>query len=447
MHVEPVDLACGNMARSGPGSRPGPDPGGRNPDRARVVFNLEKLIMPRVSQENQTVIVKFPDKIGEPLTLPESFIIQGIVFDGNTAVISIKHPFTFTSNATQKPARYTLDITAKKTRAAVCPIGNVLTTPNKTGMTIDVFVQEGMWPDVLYSKNKRLFLVFKGEINCDGIAATLSKTPYLGYSGTIKIGGGAAALAIDLKGEKAEIEVTPHAPENKVSIEINTSGGLKRSNVYDFARNAFEQGDIASTIHTLLPYARNLDARENILLGKAYWKIAYPYFMKSYSMKALKNMSEGVKAHPPGLKAEEVILEYTHMLKAAGMYDEAMNYITFLEGSISAEIIAEAYLIDIDILNSRKQFQDAYVQNRRMLNALDKDGIPPRLMPYYNMVLGDTYLVSGQRPRPWSSTGRPWQATLPCSGPNRPSTRRWPRPPTSSSTTQSPRSTRCSPST
>ncbi len=220
----------------------------------------------------------------------------------------------------------------------------------------------------------------------------LSKTPYLVYSGTMKMKGGATALAIDFTRGKADMEVVPHAHDNKVSIEINTSGGLSRSSVYNVAKNSFDQGDIASTIHTLLPYAKTFDAQENILMGKAYWKIAYPYYMKTYSMKALKYMSEGVKAHPPGLKAEEVILEYTHMLKAAGMHTEAMNYITFLEGSLSSDILAEAYLIDMDILNSKKQFQDAYVQNRRMLNALDKDVIPPRLMAYYHSVLGDTYL-------------------------------------------------------
>lgn len=371
--------------------------GGR-PGQSRVVFYLETLVIPRLTQEDQSLIVNFPDTIGEPVSITDSFMIGNLSFDGRTARITMKHPFEFSTSFTEKPAQYVIDIREKKEAQAVCPIGDIQAKPNNNGITVELFIQNGMWPEIRYAKNRRVFLIFKGEINCPDIEKKIARVPSLKLEDSIKIQGG-TGLAISIVDGQADVEVKAEEKSNRIVLDINTSGRMSRSNTVALAQKSLEQNDMASAIHALEYYKDSLTSQENIILGEAYWKIAYPYYMEAYSMKALKHMSAGLQAMTPGIRREEIMLDYLRMLNHARMFTEAEKYIKFLKDSLDTGIAAEAHLIGIDILNNRKMFQDAFVENRRMLSVFEKEGIPQNLNAYYNSVLADTYLGLNAYPR------------------------------------------------
>ncbi len=364
--------------------------GGR-PGQSRIVFYLGELVIPRIIQEDQSLIVNFPDTIGDPVSITDSFMIQNLTFDGKTAKISMKQPFEFSTSFTEKPAHYVIDIIEKKEGETFCPIGDIQAKPNNNGITVEIFTQNGMWPEVRYAKNRRVFLIFKGDVNCPDIEKKISRVPSLRLEESIRMQGG-TALAVSIIDGQADVEVKAEEKSNKIILDINTSGRMSRSNIVALAEKSLEQNDTASTIHALERYKDSLTSRESILLGKAYWKIAYPYYMEAYSMKALKYMSAGIQGMTPGIGREEVMLEYLRMLNHARMFTEAAKYVKFLKDSIDTGIAAEAYLIEIAVLNNKKMFQDAFVENRRMLSVFEKEGIPQNLKACYNTVLADTYL-------------------------------------------------------
>ncbi len=364
---------------------------GGDQNRARIVFNLQKFVLPRLSQDGRTLIVKFPDTVGDPISLSDVSVIDNVAFDGKTAVISVKQPFTYTKSSSEKQSQYIIDIAVQKRTGAPCPIGNVISRSNVKGITLDIFVQDGMWPEIRYARNRRVFLIFKGDVNCPNIGRQLSKVPCLEFSGTYRLAGG-TAVGISLTDPKADLEIRTEEKAGRITFDIVTVNRMSRTEAYAMAKSSYDQGDVASTIHTLERYKESLDPKESLLLGRAYWKVAYPYYMDVYSLGALKNMTEGIRGMSPGIGREWVMLEYARMLMYAKEYPEAMKCIRFLEESISSEIAIEAYLLEIDIMNRKKQFQEAFVQNRRMLTVFDKEGIPPRLNAYYNATLADTYL-------------------------------------------------------
>ncbi len=359
--------------------------------RARVVFNLDKPLRPVVTQNDQALIVNFPDMVGSPVTLPESGGVEAILFDGKAANITLKGPFTYRDTYTDKPMRYTLDIKLNKEADLPCPIVNIQTSTGPRGLTVDVYLHEDLRPEVRYAKNRRLFLLFKGGVNCEGLEDRISKVPGLAYSGATKILGG-TALAISLAGEKGDMEVRTPDRNNKLTLEISSGSTLSRSGSFAVAQGAYDRGDVASAIRMLKPYSGSLDARESILLGRAYWKIAHPYYLGAYSPLALKYMNSGIQAMAPGVVRETFLLEYARMLLRSARYADAMKYVKFLKGSSSPDIAAEACLLEIDITNRKKRYQDAFVQDRQMQGAFHATGIPARLVPYCRVVQGDTLL-------------------------------------------------------
>ncbi len=364
--------------------------GGR-PGQSRLVFYLQELVIPRIIQEDQSLIVNFPDTIGDPVSITDSFMIQDLAFDGKTAKISMKQSFEFSTSFTEKPARYVIDIVEKKGREAICPIGDIQAKPNNTGINVEIFVQNGMWPEVRYAKNRRVFLIFKGDVTCANIGDKISRVPSLSLEEPIRMLGG-TALAISITDPQVDVEIKTLQKESRIILDINTSGRMSRANTLALAEKSLEQNDTASAIHALEHYKDSLTPQESILLGKAYWKIAYPYYMEAYSMKALKHMSSGIQGMTPGIVRESVMLEYLRMLNRSRMFTEAEKFVKFLKDSIDTEISAETHLIEIDILNNKKMFQDAFVENRRMLSVFEEEGIPPKLTAYYHSILADTYL-------------------------------------------------------
>jgi len=371
---------------------------GGGPDRVRIVFDLQRLSLPALEQKDRTLIVNFPDTVGEPVSLTDVFVVKKFVFDGKKAVISIPEPFTYTSSTSAEPAQFILDIGVGKESLPSCPIEHVKTNPHDKGMSIDIMVHAGYWPEVRCAKNKRVFLLFDGEADCSGIEQKFLRIPYVTFDGAMKMLD-STAFSLSIADENAVMEVKTEELRNRIVLDIVIPSSMSRAKVYSLAEKAFDQGDIAETIHTLEPFQDELDAQESILLGRAYWKMSYPYHMDARSMDALKLMNQGVQAMVPGLKREAVMIEYTRMLLRASLHAEAITFVRFLKGSLSPEIAVEAYLQEIDIMNRKEEFQDAFVQNRRMLNDLGENPVPSRLKPYYLSVLGDTYLGLSAYPR------------------------------------------------
>ena len=364
---------------------------GGGQDRVRVVFNLGKPLRPEVTQKDQSLIVNFPDTVGNPMTLSEKGGMERLSFDGKTANLTLKRPFTYKGTYFDRPPfRYTLDIKLDPEPLVPCPIVDIQTSTSAKGLTVDIYVHEDMHPEVRYVRNSRLYLIFKGDVSCSGLEAKIGKVPYLRFSGAVKVQGG-TALGLSFAGEQADMEVEP-LDDNRLSLKITAVKGISRSRIYAIAQGSFDQGDVASAIRILKPFQDSLDHNESILMGRAYWKIAYPYYMESYSSKALKFMGRGIQATSLGIRREALLLEYSHMLVRAHMYSDAEKNIRFLKSSTSPDIAAEAYLMEIDITNRKKRFQDAFVQERQMLDALRSYGIPARLGPYYSAVQADMLL-------------------------------------------------------
>jgi tetratricopeptide (TPR) repeat protein len=359
--------------------------------RIRVVFNLSRASRPVVTQKDQSLNVNFPDTVGNPLSISDSDGVESLIFDGKAADIILKGPFTYTGKYSENPFRYTLDIRLIQEENRPCPIVNIQANTSPRGITVDVYVHEDLHPEVRYVKNRRLYLVFKGDVNCTELEGKVSKVPCLMFSGTTKVLGG-TALAISLVEGNTDMEVRPLDKDNKVTLQITSGKGMNRSSIYAIAQSSLDQGDVASTIRILKPYKDSLDLRECILLGRAYWKIAYPYYMDAYSTNALKYMSRGIQAMSLGTQRDIFLLEYAHMLLHASQYSDTMRYIKFLKASASRDIAAEAYLMEIDLTNRKKRFQDAFIQDRQMLDAFGSTGIPLRLIPYYTIIQGDTLL-------------------------------------------------------
>lgn len=371
---------------------------GGGADRARIVFDLRRISLPTLEQKDRTLIVNFPDIVGGPVVLSDVFVVEKFVFDGKKALISISQPFTYTSGTSDEPAQFILDIEIRKEASASCPIEYIKTNPRDKGMSIDIMIHAGNWPEVRCAKNKRVFLLFNGEADCSGIEQKFLRIPYVTFDGAMRMQG-STAFSFSLTDENAAMEVKTEELHNRIVLDVVTSSSMSRAKVYSLAEKAFEQGDVAEAIHTLEPFRNELDAQESILLARAYWKMSYPYHMDARSMDALKLMNQGIQAMIPGLKREEVMMEYSRMLLHASLHAEAITYVRFLKESLSPGIVAEAYLQEIDIMNRKEEFQDAFVQNKRMLNDLGENAVPPHLKPYYLSVLGDTYLGLSAYPR------------------------------------------------
>ena len=365
---------------------------GGAPERARIIFELETPETPLLSQEDKTLIVNFPNTIGEPALVSDAFIIETLTFNGRTAHISMKKPFTYKTSSLDSPYRFIIDIAAADdSLTGICPIEHIETNPHDNGITVAFFMDPDQWPEIRSFENERVFFLFEETILCPEIGKDLLRAPYMEFAGTVKTQGG-TGLIFSFTDEHASYEITTDEINNKIIVEIITSEQLSRSRVYAIAKNAFDHGDVAATIHALEHYKDALGPKESILLGKAYWLVSFPYRMEDFLMDALKFMSEGIQAMVPGPEREQVMLEYTAMLMRTDMCTEAMNYIRFLKESASSDVALQANIQGIDMMNKTQMFQDAFVENKRLRNLFDMDAMPKKIKGYYLCVVGDTYL-------------------------------------------------------
>lgn len=365
---------------------------GGAPGRARLIFELDRIVAPVLTQKDQTLIVNFPDIIGPPATVSDIFIIRELTFNGKTAQILLKKPFVYTTTSIDRPPRFIVDITAENVVSGyVCPIEHIETNPHDSGITVTLFMSPQWWPEIRSFESRRMYLFFKDTIDCMDMEKSLARVPYIEYSGLLKTQDG-MGMTFSIIDEDASMEINPDEINNKIVLEITTSKQMNRSKLYAMAKNALENGDVAATIHTLERYRDTLNAQENILLGRAYWKISYPYRMERFSIDAMKCMSDGIQAMSPGIDREQIMLEYSRMLLRSDMINEAMNYIRFLKNSTSEMIAMEANVQEIDLMNKKGLFQDAFVENRRMAKNFSLSSAPDELQGYHLSIVADTYL-------------------------------------------------------
>lgn len=365
---------------------------GGAPGRARIVFEMVRPEAPVITQEDQTLIVNFPDTIGEPALVSDTFIIKNLTFNGQVAHISMNKPFTYRTSLSEKPPHFVIDITASEdTHPGICPIDHVETSPYEDGITMKIFMNPDQWPEIRCNRNKRVYLLFRQQVDCSDLKRLLLHIPYIEFAGTIKMQEG-MVLILSVTDENATCEIEPDEIHAKIILHIITTQQISRSKIYSIAQTAFDDGDIAAVIHTLEPYKQSLDSKESILLGKAYWRTSFPYHKENSVVDALKFISDGIQTMTPGPEREQVILEYVSMLLRTNMLSEAKSYIRFLKDSMSNEIALHAHIQEIDMMNKNGQFQDAFVGYKRLGNIFDMNAVPQGIKGYYLSVVGDTYL-------------------------------------------------------
>jgi len=367
--------------------------GGSN-TATRVIFDIKVPVSPEVTRKDQTLIVNFPDTVADPQTVTDQFLIQNLIFDGKTASITIRGPFSYKVVSEIFPPRFTVDITSTGAVTAdtsmPCPIKYIDTSSSRETVNVTIQLKKDKIPKVLTSKNGRIFLQFSEDFSCPDLSRLVSPISQLRFGGALKMEGG-TAVWFTLTGRNTLADVKTDEDAGRIVLEIDTSGTFKADQRYAMAANLFSQGNMSSVISTLEPQGRSLSPRERVLLARAYWAVAYPYRMKE-SVRALNAMNDALQSMTPGIERERTMLEYCSMLIAADQTKKAAELIIFLKESSWDEISIHASLQEIDILNHKKLFQDAYVAGRRFIRDLGNAGIPQNLKGYSLIVQGDTYL-------------------------------------------------------
>jgi tetratricopeptide (TPR) repeat protein len=366
----------------------------------RIIFDLKIPASPEISQKDRTLIVNFPDTVADPQTLPGRFMIENLTFNGKAATITVREPFSYKVSSEVFPPRFIIDLApAKKTAvsADTCPIRNIDASTSKNVVRVTLSVGAEKLPKVRTSKNGRIFLQFSEELTCHEVSRLASAIPQIQFGGILKMQEG-SALCFSLTEKNTLLDVSTDNRNGKIVFEIDTSGSFTPELRYNMAWNFYELGNIASVVSTLESSRKTLSAKEKILLARAYWVSAYPYRMKT-SAKALDLMNEALQSMSPGMEREQVLLEYSSMLMTSGQAVKASEYIKFLKDSAWDDIALEASIGDIDILNRKKAFQDAYVASKRLTRDLGQNGIPAKLKAYFLTIQGDTYLGLNDNPK------------------------------------------------
>ncbi len=360
----------------------------------RIVFDIKVPVSPEVTRKEQTLIVNFPDTVADPQTVIDQFLIQNLTFDGKTASITIKGPFSYKVMSEILPPRFTVDITSTGTEPAgpsmPCPIKYIDTSSSRDTVSVTIQLGKDRMPKVLTSRNGRIFLQFHEVFSCPDLTRLVSPISQLRFGGSLKMEGG-TAVWFALTGRNTLADVKTYEDAGKVVLKIDTSGTFRADQRYAMAAKLFSLGNMASVISTLEPQGRSLSPREKVLLAQAYWAVAYPYRMKE-SGRALTAMNGALQSMTPGIERERIMLEYCSMLIDADQTKKAAELVRFLKESAWDEISVHAYVLEIDILNRRKLFQDAYVAGKRFIRDLGNAGVPQHLKGYSLIVQGDTYL-------------------------------------------------------
>ncbi|HDP25247.1 MAG TPA: tetratricopeptide repeat protein [Deltaproteobacteria bacterium] len=161
---------------------------------------------------------------------------------------------------------------------------------------------------------------------------------------------------------------------------------------YAMAATAFDAGDVSSVIRSLEEAHGGLSPQEMVLLARAFWARSYPYRMDTLATEALHLMNQALSVMPTEADKEQLMFEYSTMLLHAGLISEAQNLLRVLKESLHPDMVIKAHIQEIDVLNHRGSFQDAFVANRRMLAIKGDDEMPEDMSGRYLSILADTYL-------------------------------------------------------
>ncbi|MCD6570424.1 MAG: hypothetical protein J7L53_06950, partial [Deltaproteobacteria bacterium] len=364
--------------------------GGGN--KVRVVFDLKYPLQATVTQKKQTLIVNFPDRVGEKSYIKDTFIIDKIVFNGKKGQIYVKRPFTYKVFSLDDPPRFVIDIFAMGSKRPYCPIQSITFTTAEDKARVVFNIDHNVEPKILLSPDyNRLYLLFDKMCTCKGIGKRTLAIPYLEYTGTLDmVNGTAVGFAISGKDVKSTAKFVSYSQE--VILDITLGGELTVKERYTLANKAYLEGDISTCISLLREKEPYLSPEACVLLARAYWKISYPYGKQSLRQEALSLMRRGMDGLMPGTEKERNLIEYSRMLMKSSLFADAMKYIYFLKDSISDDIAIEAYILEIEALNAQGLFDDAFASNKRMLRVFKPSAMHDRLRGYYLSTLGDTYL-------------------------------------------------------
>ena len=363
---------------------------GGSAEQVRVVFQLPYRLEPEIQKSAYQLIVNFSYMVGEKTSISDFFIIRQIDYDGRNAVINIKGDFEYKAFLLEDPFRYVIDIKSNVGGKRPCAFDNITYEARDSGVTATFSMLDGFWPTVRKSGNK-VFLIFAGDLACDEVMNRIKNIPFLVFDGTIKVKDGTAYIFSSPE-ENTLLEVTPLKISQEIVITISTFEDMNPQDRLQIARKAFDDGDIAACIDLLEPQRLMLTPQELLLLGRAYWQTAYPYGDDGMIGEAVILFSDALDMLPAGEEKERLMLELSGMLILSARYSEALKYVRFLKESLDTAISAQANIQEIDILNRRSQFEDAFVTEKRRVKEFGENSIPDQLRPYYLITTADTYL-------------------------------------------------------
>jgi len=353
----------------------------------RIIFDLDHPVKPEIRELPGVLSIRFPFDIGARISVNNRFIIKRFVFDGLKGDISIDGPFTYSVQLMEKPPTLIIDVMLRE--RMYCPVKSIGYVPYLDGISVVIYVDE--MPQVLISEDgRRSYLIFDKNCNCNAMEKNILSVPYISYKGMIDMSGGTSlVLGVDDVGMKC-VNASFDDASKKVTLHISTRSKIDISERYALARSAYEKGDVSSCIDLLEGEVSRLGPEGLVLLAKAYWKASGSYH--SVNERALLFMRQALGQISPGIERDKDVLVYAKMLLEDSQFNDAMQYIQFLKESPDDSIAMKAYLLEIAAQNMQGFYEDAYVSEKRFLNAFKSSSMPHALKGYYLALAGDTYL-------------------------------------------------------
>jgi len=364
---------------------------GGTADKVRIVFNLKEPMTPDILNEQQTLIVNFPDIIGTPAAYRDFFLIKELSFDGSVARITMNAPYQHKTTVMNRPDRFVIDIFTSQAPPVSCPVTSIDSTAHTSGISVAIHIAPDVWPRILNAKSAgRVYLVFDQKVGCENLKGLVANIPFISYGGIMKMQGGSAVTLVISESAKG-LTIQERPKEREIVLGLSTTETIDMSKLQSMAREAYGRGDMATVINLLKPYRTKLSPEAAVLLATAWWRISFPVDT-ALSSDALGLMAQGLAGMTPGLERERAILTYADMLLSSGSLDEARKYIRFLKDSPADDIAIGARIKEMDLLNKQALFEDAFAANKRLLIAFPEAVIPADMKGSYYVALGDAYL-------------------------------------------------------
>lgn len=350
-------------------------------------------VVPDMEQQNQTLIVKFPYTVASGCTIRDRHLIQELTFDGRTARVEVKRPFTYTSSLRQMPSRVVIDIKEKKEAhsATSCPVTRIETSFSDGKARVALFLAPGSSADIRASKSAKIFLSLSDAPVCGMMEHILSSCPILDLSGVVSLKAGMVAQftvnpLFRLKSS------TYDRDRDAFVLVFDPSGKGTPVDRFNLAMRLFRSSDYTGVIQILKNPSRDMEVREKALLARALWASSFPYEKGEKAKRAITLMEQAALDAEMQDDPQGLMLEYTEMLIRTGRAAEAMQTLKELEGAPDKHVRIKASVLLMAALNATGAFQEAYTQSHRIdLNQAGTD-MPGDFIALYSATMGDTYL-------------------------------------------------------